>query len=448
MEQQWYIRNRGRVSGPFTVEQLKLMIARGQFRRFHEVSEDRKTWKAASAVDGIFSHSSNPAPTPVSVPADAPVLTPVEAEWFFIDRRGEQRGPLSPQQLLRMAKERAIEGVTLVWNAGMVDWAPLSSTELASRLPADALRKRSSPWWWLAPVLAVAGCLVVAALGTAVFLLRDRLRSPTVAPAKMVAGPITGLDRDEELAAAVGLVVCGFHITQPTGRHTDLPISTGTCFAVSADGYLFTNKHVIEEISNWRQANLLLEKLRKEELLEVRPTVWVFFKKTSDTPDKYVADIIHVSDHHDFGILKIDRSGPFFALSKAEQFRRGLKVVACGFPGNAKVPHSEEETMETIRRQKTEANVENQFKNRDFEFTMTSGTINRVVNEQEGRQWIEHSALLNPGNSGGPLVAEDGKVVGINTLLAKGEGGAIFSALGLHQLQGEINPRVSGVLWK
>lgn len=442
MQQQWYIRNRGRVSGPFTVEQLKVMIARGQFRQFHEVSEDRKTWTAASAVEGLFGNGSKPAPAPVSAPAEAPA----EAEWFFIDRRGEQRGPLSPERLLRLAHDCSIDGATLVWNAGMVDWAPLSGTEMASSLPAEALRKRSKPWRWLAPLLGVAGCLMVAALGATVFLLRDRLQSPSAASTARAI--VTGLDRDEELAAAVGLVVCGFDITQPTGRRTDLLISTGTCFAVSPDGYLFTNKHVIEEISNWRHADLFLAKLRKEHLLEVKPTVWVFFKKNTDTRDKYVADIVHISGRHDFGILKIDRSGPYFALSKAEEYRRGLKVAALGFPGNAKIPHSQEETMETIRRQKTEANVENQFKNRDFEFTLTSGTIHRVVNEQEGRQWIEHSALLNPGNSGGPLVADDGKVVGINTLLVKGEGGAIFSALGLHQLEGEIKPRVTGVLWK
>ena len=50
----WYIRSRGRVSGPFTVAQLESMRERGQFSRFHEVSTDRQNWVSAARVPEFF----------------------------------------------------------------------------------------------------------------------------------------------------------------------------------------------------------------------------------------------------------------------------------------------------------------------------------------------------------------------------------------------------------
>jgi len=44
-------------------------------------------------------------------------------------------------------------------------------------------------------------------------------------------------------------------------------------------------------------------------------------------------------------------------------------------------------------------------------------------------RWIQHDALILPGNSGGPLVDVDGKVVGINELGGEGLGFAIPSAI-------------------
>jgi serine protease Do len=77
----------------------------------------------------------------------------------------------------------------------------------------------------------------------------------------------------------------------------------------------------------------------------------------------------------------------------------------------------------------------------------TDGAVSRVITEEKGRRWVQHTAAVNPGNSGGPLVAEDGTVLGINTLRAVGAEG-IFFALTPPQMRREIEEHVPGTVWK
>jgi serine protease Do len=54
------------------------------------------------------------------------------------------------------------------------------------------------------------------------------------------------------------------------------------------------------------------------------------------------------------------------------------------------------------------------------------GVVHEVVREADGQpRWISADLRLAPGNSGGPLAGVDGRVVGINTLVAAGLGFAV-----------------------
>jgi len=48
----------------------------------------------------------------------------------------------------------------------------------------------------------------------------------------------------------------------------------------------------------------------------------------------------------------------------------------------------------------------------DLAFSVTKGVISGL-REWQGKRYIQTDAALNPGNSGGPLLASDGRVVGI-----------------------------------
>jgi hypothetical protein len=129
--QGFYIRIRGKVTGPFSFEQLKALRDRGQLRRFHELSQDRQAWAPASAVDQLFGHQSasgvelmEAAPSEEAAQASAPVL-----EWHYVDAAGHQQGPIRSGTLLTLLREGAISETTLVWRTGLANWVELNSAE-------------------------------------------------------------------------------------------------------------------------------------------------------------------------------------------------------------------------------------------------------------------------------------------------------------------------------
>ncbi len=54
-----------------------------------------------------------------------------------------------------------------------------------------------------------------------------------------------------------------------------------------------------------------------------------------------------------------------------------------------------------------------------LKYTATQGIISNIHHLQNDIHYIQHDAALNPGNSGGPLIDRDGRVVGINTFIIR-----------------------------
>lgn len=135
----YYIRVRGRVQGPFDLEQLKRLRQRGQFSRASEYSIDRQKWQPASVLDSVFAapvrqaRRSEPEliPEAVAEPPDGTDATSTQARtstaaWYYTSGE-EQRGPVSLLELRRMVSQGVVTRTDLAWKDGMPDWMAVGS---------------------------------------------------------------------------------------------------------------------------------------------------------------------------------------------------------------------------------------------------------------------------------------------------------------------------------
>ena len=136
----------------------------------------------------------------------------------------------------------------------------------------------------------------------------------------------------------------------------------GSGFLVSANGYIITNAHVVQD------------------------TVAVVTVMMADGKTEMPADVVGFARNGlDLAILKINRKGklPTLSLGSQKSVQVGNNVYAIGTP-------LEEENQSTF----------------------TSGIVSGL---RDKGQTIQHSAAINSGNSGGPLLNERGEVIGVNS---------------------------------
>lgn len=146
--------------------------------------------------------------------------------------------------------------------------------------------------------------------------------------------------------------------------------SLGSGFIISADGYILTNAHVIEDA---------------EEI-----TVRLTDKR------EFAAKVIGADKRTDVALLKIDASGlPTARLGDPAQIKPGEWVVAIGSPFG-------------------------------FDNSVTAGIVSakgRALPQENYVPFIQTDVAINPGNSGGPLFNLKGEVVGVNSQIYSRSGG-------------------------
>jgi S1-C subfamily serine protease len=490
--QEFYIRIRGRILGPFGAEKLRSLRSRGQFSRVHEISTDRRTWSPASSVDHLFASAQTATSStkgPVSTagvasgspeanhlsggsvtapPALAGIAQPTRigpsdlAVWYY-RANDEQFGPVTATDLRSLVSSGRLDRSEFAWRDGMLAWLAIQDVP---ELSAGIAAPQTAPSGSIADRIrlmrrksrvAIAGFIfAIAAVGATIYFnLPKKLRLSLTTTATDLSSmlhtrgltSIDGMDAERQLADCIGLVVTGVHATLQDGSVVEDAYGTGTCFVVDPDGYAITSKHVIDTVQKTMRAKLLRQKIRKELLMEIEPKVWVFFDAKV-----YSAGIASTSDNFDMAILKIDKQfRNYLRLSSQDSLARGEKVAALGFPGLDRTPLSDDELFQRLKNGQKKESIRAAFESRDFQFSRTDGTTSKVSKEQVGRIWIQHTAKINSGNSGGPLLTDDGLVWGINTLAFGGNEKAdspLFYAIAVGQMQEEIDQVVKDVEWK
>jgi S1-C subfamily serine protease len=166
---------------------------------------------------------------------------------------------------------------------------------------------------------------------------------------------------------AVGPAVVSISVGHETRPSEFAPIGAGSGFAITPDGYLLTNSHVVSNA-------------RKIEAAFIDGT-------------KLQAILIGTDPSTDLAVIRVNAAKlPYAELGDSSNLRVGQLVIAMGNPLG-------------------------------FQSSVSSGVISalgRTLRSQMGRlieNIIQHTAPLNPGNSGGPLLDARGRVVGINTAI-------------------------------
>lgn len=159
-------------------------------------------------------------------------------------------------------------------------------------------------------------------------------------------------------------------------RSRSLPqMASGSGAIISEDGYIVTNNHVIDGAD---EITVTLSNRRS-----------------------FKAKMVAADPSSDLALLKIDAKGlPFMLYGNSDEVKIGQWVLALGYPLN-------------------------------LEATVTAGIvsakgrtleINRRQSNTPVESFLQTDAAVNPGNSGGPLVNTDGKLIGINSAIASPTG--------------------------
>jgi serine protease Do len=149
--------------------------------------------------------------------------------------------------------------------------------------------------------------------------------------------------------------------------------SLGSGFVISADGYIVTNAHVVQ------QAEQIRVKLPNRE--------------------EYDAKLVGIDSKTDVALIKVKPRDDLAVvrLGNSDALEVGDWVVAIGNPFG-------------------------------LEATVTAGIVSakgRVIGAGPYDDFIQTDASINPGNSGGPLLDTQGEVIGINSAIVSRSGGNV-----------------------
>lgn len=144
-------------------------------------------------------------------------------------------------------------------------------------------------------------------------------------------------------------------------------VGTGTCFAVSPSGQVMTAQHVIEGASS------------------------INIKLFGDN-EKFEAKVIQSSKSNDIALLQINKATPnWLSLKSTKKIKIGTPIFTMGYPVSSIL---------------------------GSEAKFTDGVVSSKSGIGNEATFFQITIPIQPGNSGGPVVTNDGDVVGIVTSTA------------------------------
>lgn len=214
------------------------------------------------------------------------------------------------------------------------------------------------------PAIGPRRAFVVALVVALVVLTAcSQKASPSSSATSPGASTDAGASTDVE-AATIRIVSTGTYVEPDPSLGQFEGSFSGSGFIIDASGIAVTNNHIVTGAGSLQ----------------------VYF---SDDPEPRNARVVGASECSDLAVIDIEGDGYPYLAWYDEPITTRLQVFAAGYPLG------------------------------DPEYTITEGIVSKEEANGESA-WasvdtvIEQTAKILPGNSGGPLVTEDGQVVGIN----------------------------------
>ena len=92
-----------------------------------------------------------------------------EVLWYYIDKKGEKKGPISNNEIDNLIDSEIITSDTLIWNNEMKDWEEASKTILGNKFvivaPPIPISKISSKWVWPLATIPLFVSILCSSLG-------------------------------------------------------------------------------------------------------------------------------------------------------------------------------------------------------------------------------------------------------------------------------------------
>ncbi|HEV7502056.1 MAG TPA: trypsin-like peptidase domain-containing protein, partial [Vicinamibacteria bacterium] len=175
-----------------------------------------------------------------------------------------------------------------------------------------------------------------------------------------------------------------------TVESREIEVATGSGFVVSPAGYVITNDHVVsgEDVTVQRHGIPVRVRVEVKRVEVVFPSDGTRLEARVDATDPAL----------DLAVLSVSGTDlPFLPLGDSDALAPGQTVQVIGFPFGRAVEVGEEVTAETIPQP-----------------TVSRGTVGAVRAGQEGdARYIQTDASVYPGSSGGPMLDDQGHVIGV-----------------------------------
>jgi serine protease Do len=160
-------------------------------------------------------------------------------------------------------------------------------------------------------------------------------------------------------------------------------IGAGSGFIVSADGYIVTNKHVVDD--------------EKAEYT-------VVLNDEKNLGKKLIAKILARDPANDIAVLKIEAKDlPYVGFGDSSKLQVGQTAIAIGY------------ALGQFDNTVTKGVVSGLSR------SITAGGLSTGNGSEKLTGLIQTDAAINPGNSGGPLLDISGNAIGMDTAMADGQ---------------------------